>query len=164
MFGSRNGTMLSHALASLAIPARPLSVHQAPTLTVLVTPIGLALRPPPSRARTSSGAITLTAVAGSTEIHRYATASAEKTADCLFGRRTVRYQRAISLGSIPHSDVFSVVVISPPSLRALRSHRCTQCPAPVSILRCSAASGMRGRCSPPLRRVLGRTRAPREVQ
>lgn len=100
MLGAQNRTMLSHAPASQTIPARSFDVFQAPTLSALITAIRPALRLTPRRTRTHNRTITLAAVASCAEIHRYAAARAEKTADGLLRRRTTLSRRTISKAAL----------------------------------------------------------------
>ena len=99
-------------------------------LTALVKLIRLALKSPPSRERASIRAITLAAIASYTNIRRYATASAKKTADCLLHRRTTLNRRATSHAALMlHSGAYSDVVSSQPSPRQQRLPHCSwPCP------------------------------------
>jgi hypothetical protein len=110
--------MLSHAPASLTIPTRSFGMLEAPTLTALVTLIRLALRSTPSRERASIGAITLTTIAGGTEIRHCAAASAEKTADRLLELRTTLSRRTTSRAALwLHSVGLSTLSAVNPRLR-----------------------------------------------
>jgi hypothetical protein len=104
---ARNGTLLSHAPASLTISTRPFSVLEAPTLTALVTPIRLALRSTPSLVRAYVRAVALAAIACRTKIHYCAAASAEKAPDRLLDRQTRLNRRTTSQAALLlHSRVF----------------------------------------------------------
>jgi hypothetical protein len=86
--------MIRHVLAPRAIPACSLGMPQPPAQAALMAAISLALRPASSGSRTSACAIAMTAIAMSADVDFHAATGAEKAADRLLHRRSMRNRRA----------------------------------------------------------------------